>query len=331
MLNVLFTKKSIFLLLFCTGILGTETVCSQGMETKYKRYDEFKELTKNKVLHGYFDPVWIKDSHTFWYAVLTESGKKYYVVNADQHKKKEVLDENKLLIKLSGLINKQVKADEIAHLKINDDLKSFQFLYDNNIWEGSLLSYKISKKGSFQKPQPFKWTMEQPDQTLNEPVTSPDGKWLGFIRDYNLFVRDLKTNNEIQLSYDGGLGLYYSSYIQWSPDSKSVMAYLVQPVDKHFVNYIESSPLSQKQPIYSSIEYYKPGDALPQFYPCIFNIEKKKLVASSRTKIPNQYSVENIEWNSDSRSLTFEYNQRGHQVYQVIKMDAVSGKVKNCC
>ncbi|MCW3807957.1 S9 family peptidase [Plebeiibacterium marinum] len=328
MLDILFSKKGIFLLLFCAGILGTEAVCSQGMDAKYKRYNEFKELTKNKVLHGYFKPVWIKNTHTFWYEVLTESGKKYYVVNADQHKKKEVLDENKLLANLSGLTNKQVKAEEIDHLKINDDLKSFQFVYGNHIWEGSLSSNKLSKQEVYQKPQPFNWTMAQPDQTINEPVTSPDGKWLGFIRDYNLFVRDIKTNNEIQLSYDGGLGLYYSSYIQWSPDSKSVMAYLVQPADKHFVNYIESSPLSQKQPVYSSIEYYKPGDALPQFYPCIFNIEKKKLVASGRAYIPNQYSVENIDWNSDGGSLTFEYNQRGHQVYQVIKMDAVSGEVK---
>ena len=35
-----------------------------------------------------------------------------------------------------------------------------------------------------------------------------------------------------------------------------------------------------------------------------------------------------LEWRSDSRSVTFEYNQRGHQVYRVIEIDAATGATR---
>ncbi len=45
-------------------------------------------------------------------------------------------------------------------------------------------------------------------------------------------------------------------------------------------------------------------------------------------QIPNQYSVNDINWSKDNTYFTFEYNKRGHQVYQVIKVDAVTGDYK---
>jgi dipeptidyl aminopeptidase/acylaminoacyl peptidase len=43
---------------------------------------------------------------------------------------------------------------------------------------------------------------------------------------------------------------------------------------------------------------------------------------------PNPYSLSGLVWRSDSRTVTFEYNQRGHQVYRVIEVDAVSGRAR---
>ena len=41
--------------------------------------------------------------------------------------------------------------------------------------------------------------------------------------------------------------------------------------------------------------------------------------------IPNQYAITNITWAKDSRYFTYEYNKRGHQLYQVIRVDATTG------
>jgi hypothetical protein len=39
---------------------------------------------------------------------------------------------------------------------------------------------------------------------------------------------------------------------------------------------------------------------------------------------PNAYDVTRLEWHKDSGTFTFEYNQRGHQLYRVITVDAVT-------
>nr|WP_321453664.1 DPP IV N-terminal domain-containing protein [uncultured Carboxylicivirga sp.] len=301
-------------------------VKAQDIKDRYAKYEAFKNLTKDKVLHGSFHTHWLKDGHSFWYHVLTQDGVKYYLVDASKLKKKEIIDINALLEKVSAEYGDEVSYNDLQGFTVADDIKSCEFVLDGHKYQYSLPSYKFIKKEKYTKPKPYNWTMDQMDQTNNPPVKSPDGKWLAYIKDYNLYMKDLSNETEVALSYDGGLGLYYSTYLQWSPDSKKIMAYLVQPAEKHFVNYIESSPAMQKQPIYSSIQYYKPGDALPQFYPCIFSVDDKKMISSSKDMIPNQYSIENIRWRKSSESLTFEYNKRGHQVYQVIEMNAETGK-----
>ena len=41
---------------------------------------------------------------------------------------------------------------------------------------------------------------------------------------------------------------------------------------------------------------------------------------------PNPYDADALVWRKDSRAVTFEYNQRGHQVYRVIEVDAATGR-----
>ena len=124
------------------------------------------------------------------------------------------------------------------------------------------------------------------------------------------------------------LGNYYSSYFRWSEDSRKLISYRVKPAEKHMIYYIESSPEDQLQPKHYSYEYQKPGDAVPQKYPQLFDIESKKHIKVDDTMIPEQYSVNNIQWSKDNSYFTFEYNKRGHQLYQVIKVDATTGDSK---
>ncbi len=313
-----------------TGIFFLWLICNcvggQTIADKYQRSEDFKHLAKDKVLHGYFVPHWFSETNRFWYSVETSEGEKFYVVDADRNKKKELLSINTLVKKLADFTQHSVNKEELRNITINENLKSCHLIYEGYNWTCQIPSYKLEKQELYKEKEPYKWTMAQADQLSGGPVKSPDGKRLGYIKNYNLFVKDLSSDKEIQISYDGGLGLFYSSFIQWSPDSKKIMTCLVQPAEKHFVNYIESSPKGQLQPVYSSIEYYKPGDALPQFYPTIFNVEQKIKVASCRELIPNQYGIEYIRWDDESEYITFEYNKRGHQTYQVIKLDAQNGK-----
>ncbi len=299
---------------------------AQDIKSKYDHYNAFKTLTKNKILHGYFEPMWMKNPTSFWYNIETQTGEKYYVVSASKKTKTELIDVNSLLNALSTATGQNAVSNNITNICPNEDLKGFSFIFGQTEWSCSLPSYNLTKKGAYQKQERPAWSMEQRNEQGNTPVKSPNGERTAFIRNFNLFVKENSTGEISQLSYDGGMGLYYSSFIQWSPDSKKIMSCLYQPAQKHLVTYTESSPQKQLQPEYTSIEYYKPGDALPQYYPCIFDVDQKKRLAICREMLPNQFSIDNIRWRNNSQSITFEYNKRGHQVYQVIEMNAQTGK-----
>ena len=62
--------------------------------------------------------------------------------------------------------------------------------------------------------------------------------------------------------------------------------------------------------------------------PVLFDVAAKKAMAVDTALFPNPYSNGRIQWRKDSRAFTFDYNQRGHQVYRVIEVDAATGKAR---
>lgn len=177
------------------------------------------------------------------------------------------------------------------------------------------------------KPNGRHW-MEVDDEKGYAPVPSPDGTWIAFIKNNNVYVRSKDGATERQLSVDGTLGNYYSSYIQWSPDGKYVTTCRIRPAEKRYVYYVESSPTDQLQPKLHKQEYAKPGDELRFKVPCIFSIDgEKKLIPDTRL-FDKQYDLYAPQWNNDSKSITFEYNERGHKTYRVLEMSAIDGSVK---
>ena len=116
----------------------------------------------------------------------------------------------------------------------------------------------------------------------------------------------------------------------WSPDSKKIAASrIVKRGDRRMVRYVDSSPADQVQPKTFERFYAKPGDALDQ--PGARADRRRRRSARSpidNALFPNPYSLTPIEWRQDSRAFTFEYNQRGHQLYRVIEVDGATGAAR---
>ena len=157
-----------------------------------------------------------------------------------------------------------------------------------------------------------------------------DGKWDAVIENFNVFLRPAgKSGPSTALSTDGSEGSYYTlRSVAWSPDSRKLAAYHTRPGYDRQVHYIESSPADQIQPKHSSILYRKPGDALDIAYPALFDVAAKKEIDIDHALFPNAYNLTMPVWWKDGRGFTFEYNQRGHQVYRVIEVDAQTGKAR---
>jgi dipeptidyl aminopeptidase/acylaminoacyl peptidase len=157
-----------------------------------------------------------------------------------------------------------------------------------------------------------------------EPGRSPDDKWIAFVRDANVWLRDAATGAETALSADGKLGDAYGEIV-WAPDSQRLVAVRTLAGEEHKVYIVQSSPPDQVQPKLLTLDYHKPGDKLPVPTPHLFDVTARREIPVANTLFPHAWSVSDIRWDADSSRFTFVYNQRGHQVLRIVAVDAASG------
>jgi dipeptidyl aminopeptidase/acylaminoacyl peptidase len=322
-------KKSLLLSLLSVLLFSPESIFSQITAADYKRADDLALQITGKFFNGSVRPVWIGETSNFVYENTTPDGTEYYIIDCDSGTKKKAFDQQKFALSFEAVLGRKVEPRKlpIKDLIFSDKLGSFAFVCDDYNWLCNLRDYKIVKREKVnERVRQNSWDWGFRDELENAPVISPDKKWTAFIKNYNVYIKSNSDSKEYQLSRDGGLGEYYSSYIKWSDDSRKIAAYRIKPAEKHMIYYIESSPEDQLQPKHYSYEYQKPGDAVPQKFPQLFDVEAKKHIVVDNSAIADQYSLNNFTWSRDNSYYTFEYNKRGHQVYQVIKVDASTGK-----
>ncbi len=156
---------------------------------------------------------------------------------------------------------------------------------------------------------------------------SPDGKWLAFIKDYNIHIRNIESGEKVALSSDGTEKDAYSKRIYWSPDSEKIVALRIEKGDERHIHLIESSPKDRLQPKLHTLSYAKPGDRIDVPRPQLFNVVDRRNIPVSDQLFPNPWRISKIRWAPDSGRFTFLYNQRGHQILGLMSVDAHTGDV----
>ena len=320
-------KRTLFLL---SLLAYAGTALAQGTVDDYKRAFSIPEKFGNKVFYSDVRPQWIRDTHRFWYVRNTPQGKEYVLTDADKKTRVPLFDHKKLAGKLGKATARELKADDlpVQQLWVNTGTDTLRFTYDNKHWCYAVKKNELKSEGPVQPRPKGKHWMVTDDELEASPVPSPDGKYTAYLKNYNIYVKNISTGEEKQISFDGTMGNYYSAYIQWSPDSKKVLSCRIRPVSKRYVYYVESSPSDQLQPKLHQQEYAKPGDELPFRHPCIYEVETGKAVIPSTGLFDRQYALHSLRWQPDSKTVTFEYNQRGHQVYRILELSAETGNVR---
>jgi dipeptidyl aminopeptidase/acylaminoacyl peptidase len=305
---------------------------------------------------------WIDQTSRFWYRKSIKGGNEFVLVDAETLARKPAFDHERLAVSLAAASKEKLTALTLPFSVITfvDAERAIQFVAAGSIWKCNLSDYACNKTGPAPQGQPGRppteddpseygndvydgmtdlspqqgqqqrgpATQSGPLETQN-PKASPGGTREAFIQNYNVFIRLKGKPDAVALSYDGSEGNYYTLVsIAWSPDSKHLVAYRVRPGYRRQVHYVESSPADQLQPKHSTRDYAKPGDALDVAQPVIFEVETKKQIVVDNSLFPDPYSLSNPVWWKDSRAFTFEYNQRGHQVYRMIEVDAATAKAR---
>ncbi len=308
-------------------------ILAQGTVEDYKRaYSLRQKFSKDKVYYSDVNPQWIDGTHTFWYIRHTPEGDRYVKVDADKRTRTDLFDHEKLTAALTKSTGTEADGKKLAlrAVRVNKRQDTVRFQYGGRLYSWAVKKHSLKDEGEIKLPQRRRqrhW-MEVDDEKEAKPITSPDGKYEAFIKNDNIYVKDKATGKERALSIDGTLGNYYSSYIQWSPDSRYVFSTRIRPVEKRYVYYVESSPKDQLQPKLHKQEYAKPGDELRSKLPCIYEVETGRAVIPSTELFDKQYELSWFRWNEQGTGVTFEYNERGHQTYRLLELSAETGLVR---
>ena len=317
------TKLALILLLALpSGLMA------QGRISDYRRAEGLAEQYRNKTYYDQVNASWIDSTSLLWYSVNTHRGTEYFLADAEKPHKAPAFDQEKLAEALAGETGSEVKAFSlpVRGIEFSKDAKTLTFTSGRSKYQCNLETYSIEKLEDLpERDRGRGYWGQSRDELGNEPVVSPDSLLEAFIKDYDVWLRERKYREEYRLSWDGSEGEYYSSYMYWSPDSKKLIANKFTPGYTRLVHYVKSSPEDQLQPEHSTVEYTKPGDKLPHRKPALFLVDGKKQILVPDDLYPDQFSLGNFEWRKDSRAVTFEYNQRGHQAYRLIEIDANNG------
>lgn len=324
-------KKYVLKIALPLLLLSSGPLFAQGTLEDYNRaYSLRQKFSGYQVYHSDVNPHWVTGTSSFWYLQRTPQGNEYLLVDADRQTRRPLFVRDSLAMQLQRSLGRNVDARNLPLDKGNLEasLDVFRFVCDGYNWRYEIAANRLTRESKVPPHRKGRHWMETDDEKGWGPVTSPDGKYEAYIKNDNIFVRDKASGRERQLSQDGTLSNYYSSYIQWSPDSRKVLSCRIRPVQKRYVYYVESSPRDQLQPKLHQQEYAKPGDELPFKVPCIFHVETGQRCIPETSLFAHQYSLSYLRWGADSKSVTFEYNERGHKTYRVLELSAEDGKVR---
>ena len=176
---------------------------------------------------------------------------------------------------------------------------------------------------------------------------SPDGKKSAFIRNWNLWVRDMATKKETQLTTDGIKDYGYATdnagwrhsdrpIMLWSPDSKKIATY--QQDQRHLSNmYLVTTNVGA--PKLEAWKYPLPEDKkIIQIERVIIDVEKGQLIrlkiapddrrGTLSDDIASGSPYDDNFWSTDASKLVFVSTSRDHKIEKIRIADAVTGDVK---
>jgi len=308
---------------------------AQVTAADYQRAQSLRQAYEAAAINVPDAPTWIGTTHRFYYRRSVASGYEFVTVDADTQQKQPSFDHARLAEALSKAGGQTYRATRLPFqsFTFNDALSAIEMQIDGARWTCVLADYAC-RTPDVPPPGEIRRGIAGPvrgdvSQANPRPRMSPDGKWMAFIDNYNVAIRPFGGEKRITLSTDGSEGNYYDgASLVWSPDSTKVAVYRVRPGYRRMIHYVASSPEDQLQPEHWASQYAKPGDQLDLEQPVLFDVRSQKQLIVDAKLFPNPYDLSDLQWRKDGRAFTFEYNQRGHQVYRVIEVDAQTGAAR---
>ena len=281
---------------------------------------------------------WLDGTH-FWYVDHDASGDHYLRMDAANGKAEPLLDQGKLAAALTKAGKKDVKADK---LRISDFRVAADGRDEITIGDTHYLCDLKTAGECVDRATVVKTGKEA-------GVLSPDRKQEAFIRNWNLWVRDVATGKETQLTTDGVENFGYATdnagwkhtdnaILEWSPDSRHIATFQ-QDQRKTGDMYLVTTKLGH--PELQAWKYPLAGDKdITMIERVIIDVSAHKVLRlkmppdQHRSTLCDDVSCgedggwDDVKWAPDGKTLAFVSTSRDHKHETFRIADAKTGEVR---
>ncbi|WP_184542811.1 S9 family peptidase [Mucilaginibacter sp. FT3.2] len=288
-------------------------------------------------------PNWLPGDK-FWYRVLTAQGSEFVLVDPAKKSREVAFDHQKLAEVLSASSGNKYDGNNLPFQTIGylADGKILTFSAAGKHWQYNLVTNILNPgmEGDHEKIK------AGGRRAKTEEVLSPDGNRAAFIKDHNLWVRDVKTGNQTQLTTDGIKDFGYATdnagwqssdaaILRWSPDSKKIATF---KQDQRKVSDMYLVTTNVGKPTLKQWKYPLPGDDIATITRVIVDVENPKVItlqvapdahrATLSDDISSSGTFDDVDWNADASKLAFVSTSRDHKNEKFRIADATTGAVK---
>jgi len=282
-------------------------------------------------------PTWLKND-CFWYRNMIPEGSEFVLVDAKKQTRKRAFDHERLAAALSKAAGKKYEPFGLP-------FRQFEFTAD-----GKSVVFEINSKRYTCDIHGNRCTAEESQKKTDRNATvSPDGKHAAFIRDYNLWVRDIATGKEKQLTTDGVEDFGYATnnagwtrsdrpVILWSPDSKKIAT--IQH-DGRGVGEMYLVSTNVGHPTLRAWKYPLPEDkVIFRIHRVVIHLDGSRVVRLQMPPDQHRSSIcdhiacrgsgfSDVEWSPDASQIAFVSTSRDHKNEVLHIADPETGAVRD--
>lgn len=307
--------------------------------TDYARAEKLLGYNATPLVFGAgIRPVWLPDGR-FWYRNTIPRGSELIVVDPVRKTRARAFDQARLAAALSAAAGASYDSLRLpfTQFEFTADKQSISFDVAGRRWTCGIVVDRCSG-------------VPAPRAAGRNAVLSPDGKRAAFIRDFNLWVRDVATGQETRLTSDGIKDFGYATdnagwvrsdrpVLLWSPDSRKIATF---QQDERAVGEMYVVETKVNHPTLQAWKYPLPGDSVIQMIHRVvidLSAPEPRVVRLKLPPDPHRSTTcdhilcdgvfADVEWSPDASQLVFVSTSRDHKREDVRLADAATGAVRD--
>ncbi|HUH13874.1 MAG TPA: DPP IV N-terminal domain-containing protein [Longimicrobiales bacterium] len=283
------------------------------------------------------DPVWLPDGR-FWYRSDAGDAQRVVLVDPARGTRAEAFEHPRLLAALAAAADTSLAELPLRAAELAEDTRSVAFQVGAGRFRCDIVSYRCA-----------------PEEAIGGPgrtvVVSPDGRLGAFVREHDLWVRELASGRETRLTHDGQEHFGYATnnagwvrsdrpVVTWSPDSRRIATF---QHDARGVGDMALVSSEVGQPRIDVWRYPLPGDSVIfRIQRVIIDLEAAGGPQVVRLRMPpddHRSTVcdhvvcggewADIQWYEDGSKLAFVSSSRDHKRATLRIADAATGAVRD--